>query len=1431
MRIFPPRRIMPLPGRSITASDAASPEPPQRQRSVSVGRKKPNTMLENASAEELSVLVLTIQDEYAKLSKEKALADETINSLNQQYKDAIDEICSISSRVHELEVENEEVRSMMETQSVEFEKSASEIASIETLKRDADRALMQSEAQTTAMREALVGEISRLTAQLSKYSKEMEELQEERNSFEVENAKLHEDLTLARRDAERARLEGTMSSEDIAKRLHETEMRLTTELDELQHKFEIERNVVDQQKAHIDNLESELEGQQEDSEAAARSYEAAISELKSRLETLQSEASQDLGDLQAERDKLQGERNELLQRTERSERTARQLNGELKEIRMDMDALREEYESRVADLNAEIERVREKYEKQLDGKTNESNEQRDRAIVLQKELDEAKKDIDVLEGENADLQETIEAMEKNMEAVRADFSSRTDAARDEAVAQKEEYEEQLEQLKNELDEKNLQLRDLSHQNIAARDTVRKLEQELEVKAIMLDKAEKERQSVTEMYEGRIDRLRTEMQNSKDEHLKEIGGILDENEKLKNELDEERMQKRSAEYRVRRLEEEVGMGKEHLDQAKKNAEKSKDEYEHVMENIMIKVNEAKDEAATMGEEIAELQKQIRKAEFENNRAQDKIAMLTAEKEEAEANVNQFHEQLNSTTQEYETKIDNITMKYLEKIDKLNKEKADVEDQLHNLQDEHEKIGFNMKAMETELSANKFAYERRIENLEKGLENTVEVSDRKIQSLENELNKVHDDYDGLARERQKLTAHVRNLEADLDESNSARQKITEQLNMEREEHDANMDETTANFSQVVDKLMAERKSLTESLNQVESDLADRENHINNLLREINDERKNYEGKISRLSRENDEINRNMLDLSSQKKEAMDKIRGLEEEVSDADGAIDDAKAAIETLLEEKKAADARILELQNERSKADQATDQLRKQMSVLKKEQESKMFKVQEENDELNHSMIVLKVQKKEALEKISSLENEINQAETAIGDAKNALQKLIHDKEEAIRRIENLEEDLEHAQSTIDAMTKSMSEARQEYETKIDSLMSGLATAREVHASRNMASSQGDYSRSTTYSIPERRSQYTRDSYSSSTAIASKSAVEGDKASTRRGSIIIGQSLVPYREENIKTHFEGKNGLAVDIENMTIGSISSELTDVDRSSVSSSLAQLSKYASGRSRSVGRSRSAVKSGSFHGDERNSTGDSKKSASTPPSHSRTDSKQSNLDLARTFLSESEVGGNNATSRARSRSRPRYPQDRDSFDDSKSVGGQSLAGSSSIYNDSKSRAGSKGFGGKYEGDLNSRGERDGYGVFVADNGNEYEGEWKNDKRNGHGKAKYNTGDVYIGSWRNCKRHGHGTMHIENGDVYDGGWNNGFKDGPGTYRWRDGEVDVSRYSSDYRVGEGVRWSADRKRAFRLIRGNVQDEIDLDEADRIAANLGLPPP
>ena len=216
--------------------------------------------------------------------------------------------------------------------------------------------------------------------------------------------------------------------------------------------------------------------------------------------------------------------------------------------------------------------------------------------------------------------------------------------------------------------------------------------------------------------------------------------------------------------------------------------------------MDKMNDAKDEALAKGEEIDELRSQLRKAEMEKNRSDDRLELLTADKEEAELNANKLQVQIDATIRDYETRIDSVTMKYLDKIEKLNKDKADVEDQLHELQDEHDNATSNLKSTLQELSSSKFAYERRIENLEKDLGSTVNTLDRKIKSLEDELNKVHDENDGLARERQKFMVHIRNLETDRDEAINARTSMDEQLNVEREEHDAAIDQTKKNFSQV-------------------------------------------------------------------------------------------------------------------------------------------------------------------------------------------------------------------------------------------------------------------------------------------------------------------------------------------------------------------------------------------------------------------------------------------------------------------------------------------------------------------------------------------------------------------------------------------------------------------------------------------------------
>jgi len=150
----------------------------------------------------------------------------------------------------------------------------------------------------------------------------------------------------------------------------------------------------------------------------------------------------------------------------------------------------------------------------------------------------------------------------------------------------------------------------------------------------------------------------------------------------------------------------------------------------------------------------------------------------------------------------------------------------------------------------------------------------------------------------------------------------------------------------------------------------------------------------------------------------------------------------------------------------------------------------------------------------------------------------------------------------------------------------------------------------------------------------------------------------------------------------------------------------------------------------------------------------------------------------------------------------------------------------------GGEYIGTLNSRGQKHGDGKMMYDNGNEYVGRWKNNKRDGKGTTKYASGNVYTGTWKEGKRHGFGVFHIQKtGDIYRGNWKAGLKSGPGVYEYDDGELDVSFYKEDMRAGEGVRWSASRDEASRLVDGQLvgkEGDMSVDDAMKLTKSLGF---
>ena len=69
---------------------------------------------------------------------------------------------------------------------------------------------------------------------------------------------------------------------------------------------------------------------------------------------------------------------------------------------------------------------------------------------------------------------------------------------------------------------------------------------------------------------------------------------------------------------------------------------------------------------------------------------------------------------------------------------------------------------------------------------------------------------------------------------------------------------------------------------------------------------------------------------------------------------------------------------------------------------------------------------------------------------------------------------------------------------------------------------------------------------------------------------------------------------------------------------------------------------------------------------------------------------------------------------------------------------------------------------------------------------------------------------------------------YRNGMRNGRGKYQLTDGHVEIYRYYvNDSRVGDGARWSADRKKARKMNVGKVVKRISMDDATAISNRCG----
>lgn len=122
-------------------------------------------------------------------------------------------------------------------------------------------------------------------------------------------------------------------------------------------------------------------------------------------------------------------------------------------------------------------------------------------------------------------------------------------------------------------------------------------------------------------------------------------------------------------------------------------------------------------------------------------------------------------------------------------------------------------------------------------------------------------------------------------------------------------------------------------------------------------------------------------------------------------------------------------------------------------------------------------------------------------------------------------------------------------------------------------------------------------------------------------------------------------------------------------------------------------------------------------------------------------------------------------------------------------------------------------------GSGTRRFKNGDVYIGTYQNGKRSGSGRFYFANGDMYYGNWDADQIHGFGRYYYSSGISFEGNFNYGKRHGKGKLQKRDGEVEIYRYENNVRLDPGVRWSADRKKAWRLEGGRIKKGISIAEA------------
>ncbi|PVU97471.1 hypothetical protein BB559_002021 [Furculomyces boomerangus] len=909
-----------------------------------------------------------------------------------------EEAQSLNSRIQDLENDLKETKDAYNDalNTIENQKSAIEsyLAKIENVQKQVAEEEEKRKIESQLFQEAKAASAS----QLAQVSTELKNVQDERD-------RLAESLARAENDVENTR---SIMAEHVGKNTSEAELRgvLEREIEHLKsslinaHKEMNESRQMDAQR--VAELESSIE-------KIAAENDSLLKE-KTNLSTSLHELNEQI-DQQAQRENnMEQERSSLRE----------QLAESLQQLSLTTDKLGER--------ESEMENLQEKLS-QLEDLANEQNE---RAIILEKELEGIQSVHQTRSIETDGMKSQLDAANKRVSELLAQLEEHEnirDQIQEQHTQQSIEIEDLKDKLSHQISLHSSKIQEINDEANSTIDDLRGAYEEIEKRALQLEKVKsKLSDEISDLQHQLLtEQSRVIQINEQNEELKEINNSsIKEIDNLKSEI--ENIEKKNSELAnsVQKLEEEV----EFRESKVKLLSESKENLDRELKSLISEIGDGARSAHELEQSKRSLESQVsvlkRQVEEERN------AKVAAEeiKRRWEEQQEEFRKRVEAEVDAKSLVIEESRKLLLEEInalgEKLDEEsaaRAEAQLRVARLNEEIESLKDLAEVAERSVGEEKDTI---IQNLQ---------SDLLKERVKVEVNaKALQDYEALAtRHEQKsnnLQSKTEKLELELDAATRAKKQLERKVEEITAEAGFHLDSRN--------KLEAKNLVLQKEMNQLQGFIKEKDEKIAELEHELS-QHTNELVSMRSIAKESTEakeaINASVEQLEETISSLKAALRVSQQDVQSKEAELNELDVSFGNLQSELMGAHASISELQAERDLKSSIIEDIGQQLEEEKKKTEQ----IAEHEQVLIQSFTDLQDKVNDAMSFADKYESRAIKSEKMLLESKKKLEDVISASNESIKARDLAEAELQESKQRV-----------LELENQIESLSMELAESKTV---------------------------------------------------------------------------------------------------------------------------------------------------------------------------------------------------------------------------------------------------------------------------------------------------------------------------------------------------------------------------------------------